>query len=141
MVGGGGGAYRRSDTNPQGGTTVGYAGATVVTWRGRQPGVSAEQGLGVLASALAYYDDLATSGRITGYRVYSSSQSDRGMLIVEGPLDDLVGLGIEATTLKFLAQAHNVVQDVQVEHFAGGSAEDATSFYLAGLQSVQEAGL
>ena len=120
---------------------MGYRGATVISWSGARAGVAPEAGMGVLASSLAYYDGLAKSGRISGYRVYGGTQSSAGMLVVEGELDVLVALAVETDSLKYLAQAHSVVADVRVEHFAGGSAEDATTYYLHGLQAVQEAGL
>ena len=120
---------------------MGYKGATVVSWGGPLAGVATEQSLGVLASSLAYYDNLAKTGRISGYRVYGSTQSVDGMLIIEGELSELMALAVETETLKYLAQAHSVVQNVRVEHFAGGSAEEATSYYLAGMQAIQEAGL
>jgi hypothetical protein len=116
-------------------------GALVITWGGPQPGVGVAKGLEVFAKALGYYDELAKEGRIAGYRVFASTASARGMLTIEGELSQLASVQIATESTKLLAIASAVVQDMRVELFAGGSADDATQYYMTAFQALTEAGL
>ena len=116
-------------------------GALVITWGEGQPGVGIAKGLEVFAKSLGYYDELAKEGRIAGYRVYASTSSSRGMITIEGELAQLASIQIETESLKLLAVASGVVQNVNAELFAGGSADDATQYYMTAFQALTEAGL
>ena len=116
-------------------------GAVVITWGESQPGVTGDQGMGVFAEALGFYDALAKQGRITGYRVYGSTGRSAGMLVVEGEIDELAKIQTEQETLKQLALGCAVVQDLRTELFIGGSPDDVTQYYVSGLEAVKDAGL
>jgi hypothetical protein len=116
-------------------------GAMIITWGESQPNVSSDQGLGVFAKALEYYDGLAKVGRISGYRVYSSTRRSAGTIIVEGELSELAKIQCEEESFKQLALGSAVVQDVDVELCVGGSPDDVTSFFTTGIQAITEAGL
>lgn len=116
-------------------------GATIISWGNNRVGVPIAKGLEVLAAALGYYDGLVKEGRITGYRVYGPTTRIGGYLIIEGALSELAAINVETASLKLVAQAGMVVEDLRIELTAGGSADDATSFYLAGMEAAAEAGL
>src|SRR6476619_700164 len=120
---------------------MGERGAAVISWGGQQPGVPNNKGLEVFAKALGYYDELAKEGRITGYRVFASTTRSKGILVIEGDVNELAKINLETQSLQLLALADAVVQDVEVDIYRGGSADDATQYYLTGLQAVQEMGL
>jgi hypothetical protein len=103
--------------------------------------VSSTKGLGVFAEALAYYDGLQKEGRISGYRVYTSTTRSHGTLIIEGELGTLAQIGTEAESLKQLALGAAVVENLNVELCMGGNADDVSQFYATTLQAVQEKGL
>src|SRR3954452_23941885 len=109
-------------------------GAAVITWGEPQPGVPNTKGLEVFAKALGYYDGLAKSGRISGYRTYASTSRSRGILVIEGEVQELAKINVETESLQLLALASAVVQDVEVDIYVGGTADDATQFYLTSLQ-------
>ena len=114
-------------------------GAIIITWGPNR--VAPATAMGVLAKSLAFYDEAVKDGRATGYRVYASTARMGGQLVLEGRLDDLARLQVETESLNLLAQAGQVVEDLRVELYAGGSADDATGYYLSGMQAMQEAGL
>ena len=117
-------------------------GAIVVRWGNGRTNIQITQGMGVLAGALAHYDQLQKDGRITGYRVYASvTGTTTGMLIIEGKLDELAKLLVDSDNLKQQVLGSVVVEDLDVQLMAGGSADDATTYYVTGLSHVQEAGL
>ena len=117
-------------------------GAIVVRWGNNRTNVPATQGMGVLAGALAHYDELQKAGRISGYRIYASvTGTSTGMLVIEGKLDELTKLLIDNENLKHQLLGSLVVDDLDVQLMAGGSADDATTYYVTGLGYAQEAGL
>jgi hypothetical protein len=116
-------------------------GAIIITWGKIRSGIAPATSMGVLAKSLAYYDQAVKDGRASGYRVYASTQRMGGQLVIEGELASLSALEIDSESLKLLAQAGQVVDDLRVELMAGGSADDATTYYLTGLAAMQEAGL
>ena len=116
-------------------------GAMIITWGESQPGVSPDQGMGVFAKALDYYDGLAKAGRISGYRVYASTRRNAGSIIVEGELTALAQIQCEAESFRQLALGAAVVQDVDIELCVGGSADDVADFFSTGISAITEAGL
>jgi hypothetical protein len=116
-------------------------GAMIITWGEPQPNVSSDQGMGVFGKALAYYDGLEKTGRISGYRVYASTRRNHGSIIVEGELSTLAQIQCEEESLKQLALGSAVVQDVDVELCVGGSPDDVAQFFATGIQAVTEAGI
>lgn len=116
-------------------------GAIVISWGTNRSGVPVTKAMEVLATTLGYYDSLVKEGRATGYRVYGSTARIGGYLIIEGKLSELAAISVETESLKLLAKAGMVVEDLELELMAGGSADDVTGFYLEGIASMQEAGL
>ena len=115
-------------------------GAMIITWGEGQPNVTTEQGMGVFAKALDYYDGLAKTGRISGYRVYASTRRNFGTIVVEGELSTLAQIQCEDESLKQLALGSAVVQNVDVELCIGGSPDDVTQFFTNSIQAITEAG-
>lgn len=116
-------------------------GAMIITWGETQPNVPTDQGLGVFAKALEYYDGLAKTGRISGYRCYASTQRSAGSIVIEGELSTLAQIQCEEESMKQLALGAAVVQDLEVELCVGGSADDVTAYYTTSIQALTEAGL
>ena len=117
-------------------------GAIVVRWGNSRTNVQIAQGMGVLGGALAHYDTLQKDGKITGYRVYAAvTGMTTGMLVIEGKLDELAKLLVDSENLKHQLLGSLVVEDLDVQLMAGGSPDDATTFYVTGLGLAQEAGL
>lgn len=116
-------------------------GAMIITWGEPRPGVPNSKGLEVFATALGYYDELQKEGRISGYRVYASTQRDHGVLVIEGELRELAQIQCEDESMKQLALGGAVVQQLDVELCVGGSADDVTGFYTTAVTALAEAGL
>jgi hypothetical protein len=95
----------------------------------------------VFAKSLAWYDELAKTGRITGYRVYGSLTRAHGMTVAEGDTAELAKIISEPQATTLLALASAVVQDVRTEIFVGGSPDDVVGFYTRTLEAITEAGL
>ena len=114
-------------------------GAIILSWGNTK--VPPATAMGVLAKSLAFYDQAVKDGRATGYRVYASTARMAGQIVLEGKLDELAKLQVESESLKLLAVAGQVVEDLRVELAAGGSADDVSAFYMTGIQAMQEAGL
>jgi hypothetical protein len=116
-------------------------GAMIITWGESRPGVTADQRMGVFAKALEYYDELAKSGRISGYRVYASTRRNHGSIVVEGELSTLAQIQCEEESLKQLALGTAVVENVDVERCIGGSPDDVAQLFATTIQAVADAGL
>jgi hypothetical protein len=116
-------------------------GAIVISWGTNRSGVPVTKAMEVLATSLAYYDGLVKEGRISGYRTYGSTARLGGQLVIEGALAELAAISVETESLQLLAKAGMVVEDLRTELMAGGSPDEITSYYLEGMQAMQEAGL
>ena len=117
-------------------------GSIIISWGAgkRDPGIN--KGLEVFAKALAYYDEQVKTGRVSGYRVYASiTGKQTGMLVVEGAIAELTKLMVETDNLKLLAAGTEVVEDLDIQLMAGGSADDVMQYIGLGLESIQENGL
>ena len=122
--------------------TMNYGGAIVVSWGGPKAGVDPAKGLGALAGALGFYDQMQKEGRITGYRVYSTASGTfGGMLVIEGQVQELAKLLVDSENQKHRALGSAVVDNLDVQLYVGGSADDVTQFVLTGMQAIQEAGI
>jgi hypothetical protein len=116
-------------------------GAIVISWGTNRSGVPVTKAMEVLATSLAYYDGLVKDGRVSGYRTYGSTSRIGGQLVIEGTLAELAAISVETESLQLLAKAGMVVEDLRTELMAGGSPDEITSYYLEGMQAMQEAGL
>lgn len=120
---------------------MGQRGALVTSWGAGRPGVPTAKGMEVFGEALGWYDELAKSGRISGYRVYGSITSDRGMIVAEGDAGELAKLSTESESIKHLALAAAVVDDVESSVFIGGSVDDVMGYYTTAVEAVNAKGL
>jgi hypothetical protein len=120
---------------------MGQRGALVTTWGAGRSGVPTAKGMEVFSEALGWYDDLAKTGRISGYRVYGSINRDEGMLIAEGDAAELAKLTTEPESIKHLALAAAVVDDVKIQVFIGGGVDDIMGMYTTAVEAVNAAGL
>jgi len=120
---------------------MGQRGALVTSWGAGRPGVPTAKGMEVFGEALGWYDELAKTGRITGYRVYGSVNSDRGMIIAEGDAADLARLSTESESLKYLALASAVVDDVESSVYIGGGVDDVMGYYTTAVEAINAKGL
>lgn len=116
-------------------------GALVTTWGAGRAGTSPGKGMEVFGKALSLYDELAKEGRITGYRVYASTNRDAGMLVAEGDATELARITTEPQSTTLLALAAAVVDDVRIEVCIGGSPDDVVGFYTRAIDAMNEVGL
>ena len=116
-------------------------GAIVVSFGSNRAGVAPSTVMEVLARALAYCDALAKECRVASFRTYASTSRIGGQLLIEGALSTLAAISVEPESLKLLAQAGAVVDDLRVELMWGGSPDDVTGYYLEAVLAMQEAGL
>ena len=110
----------------------------VVSWQGTRQ-VPQEQTLGVLATVLGYWDEREKDGDIAGYRLYGSTHGDaNGLMIIEGKLDKLAALSVHSESLRLLAKAGTVVENLSTKIYAGGSVDDATQYFMNGMAAAAE---
>lgn len=96
-------------------------GAVVFRWGAPVPGREG-LALAVLERFLQWCDDLAKSGRIHGHEEWMSiTGGPGGLLIMTGPLDDLLILQAEDDALRLRQEATLVVTNFEVQVYAGGS--------------------
>jgi hypothetical protein len=116
-------------------------GAMLTSWGAARPGVAPAKAMEVFAKALGWYDELAKEGRISGYRVYSSTSRDAGLVIAEGTTEELAKLGTEEQATTLLALASAVVEDVRTELLIGGNPDDVVGFYVRAIDALAKFGL
>jgi hypothetical protein len=116
-------------------------GAMLTTWGAARPGVPSAKGMEVFAKALAWYDELAKEGRISGYRVYASINRDAGCVIAEGSTAELARISTEEPATTLLALAAAVVDDVRIELLVGGNPDDVVGYYMQGVEALERFGL
>jgi hypothetical protein len=96
-------------------------GAVVFRWGAPVPG---REGLAlqVFESFLQWADDLAKTGRIHGHEEWMSvTGRPGGLMVVTGPLDDLLALQGEDDTLRLRQEAALAVSDFDLQVYAGGT--------------------
>ena len=116
-------------------------GAMIITWRNQRAGVPPDKGMEVFGESLTFYDELAKEGRIAGYRVFASTTSARGQLVIEGELGELARIMTSTESTRLLAKASAVVDDVHVDLCIGGPVDDVTGYYTRSIEAVKELGL
>ena len=116
-------------------------GAMIITWGTQRAGVPAGKGMEVFGESLTYYDELAKEGHITGYRTYASTTRDRGTLVIEGELEQLARMLTSMESIRLLAKASAVIEDVEVDLCVGGSVDDITGHYTRALEAIGELAL
>lgn len=112
-------------------------GAIVFTWgapvRGREI-----QGVEVFGSALEYYEELSKEGRIIAHREYFSTDTNGGMMIVEGFLSELHQLIQEDPFLRLQQRASAIVEDFRSSIVAGGSDQTVQQMVTMYTETLAE---
>ena len=104
-------------------------GALIVSWGANVPGREAK-GLEVFSKALAHFDALAKSGRIHGHKEYIALTGNvdklAGVMVIEGPVDELLKLQTEEDTRTLLIEAASIAKDFTATITAGGDEQTLT---------------
>jgi hypothetical protein len=104
-------------------------GALIVTWGSNIPGREAK-GLEVFGKALAYFDELAKKGRIHGHKEYitltGNADQLAGLMLVEGPVEELVKLQTEEATRALLIEGASITKNFTATVAAGGDEQTLT---------------
>jgi hypothetical protein len=96
-------------------------GAMMIRWGANIPGREAV-GLDVFNSAINRFETMTKEGRIHGHREFISlTGRDGGFALLEGEVEELTKILAEEDTLRLNAQASAVVEDFEVQTFAGGT--------------------
>ena len=96
-------------------------GAVVFRWGAPVPG---REGLAlqVFERFLEWGDELAKSGRIHSHEEWMSvTGRPGGLMVVTGPLDELLALHAEDTVLRLRQEAALAVTDFELQVYAGGT--------------------
>jgi hypothetical protein len=111
-------------------------GATVIRWGASIPGREAK-GLEVFATSIERFEGYAKQGRIHGHKEFLALDGKvGGFMIVEGEVEELQKIALEPETLALNVQAAAIVQDFEIQLYAGGtdkSVQDLIGTYLGGL--------
>jgi hypothetical protein len=96
-------------------------GAVVFRWGAPIPGREG-LALGVFERFLQWCDDLAKSGRIHSHEEWMSiTGGPGGLLVMTGPLDELLALQTEDEALRLRQEAALAVTDFHMQIYAGGT--------------------
>ena len=106
-------------------------GAIIISWgtpvRGREM-----QSLDVFGRALAYWDEQAKEGRIHGHHEYfavtGNATERQGTMVIEGDLEELARLMIDDENTRLLAQASNIVENLDTSLCEANSDEAITRY-------------
>jgi hypothetical protein len=106
-------------------------GAIIITWgtpvRGREM-----QSLDVFGRSLAYWDEKAKEGRIHGHHEYfaiSGNATERsGTMVIDGDLEELARLMIDQDNTRLLAEASQIVENLDTELCEANSDEAITRY-------------
>jgi hypothetical protein len=114
-------------------------GAVLIRWGANLPGREA-MGLEVFGRAIGRFEELTRQGRVHGHRAFFSVTGfDGGFMLVDGDLDELMRILGEDETLHLNAQAAAIVEDFEIQAFAGGTDHSVARLmnsYTAGLASL-----
>jgi hypothetical protein len=104
-------------------------GAVIITWGGSIPGREAKA-LEVFGKALAYFDELAKSGRVHGHKEYISLTGNvddvAGTMVIDGALDELLKVQTEERTRVLLGEASTICKSFTVRLAVGGDEQSLT---------------
>ena len=115
-------------------------GAIHISWKASIPGREAK-GLEVFGSAIARFEGLAKQGRIHAHQEYFAvTGAEGGFMIVTGELAELLKITAEPETLALNAQAAAIVQNFEIQVFAGGSDQSIQELVTNYSQSLQQIG-
>ena len=115
-------------------------GAVVIRWGANVPGREAK-GLEVFGNAVARFEGFAKSGRISSHKeFFSLTGTDGGFMMVEGAVSELMAILAEDDTMKLNAQAAAIVEDFEIQVYAGGDDQTVQSVMGSYVGSLQEIG-
>jgi hypothetical protein len=115
-------------------------GATVIRWGSGIPGREAS-GLDVFGKAVAHMEELAKQGRIHSHKeFFALTGRDGGFMIAEGEIEELLRIAAEPETLALNAKAAAIVQDFEVQVYAGGSDQAIQELVGNFVTSLSEIG-
>jgi len=114
-------------------------GCVVIRWGASIPGRETK-GLEVFGKAIERFEGLAKQGRVSSHHEYISlTGRDGGFMLVDGAVDELLKIVTEPETLQLNAQAAAIVEDFELQVYAGGtdnSIKELIGTYTTGLQAI-----
>ena len=114
-------------------------GATVIRWGAGIPGREAT-GLDVFGGAVTRMEELAKQGRIHSHKeFFALTGRDGGFMICEGEVEELLRIAAEPETLTLNAKAAAIVQDFEIQVYAGGSdqaIQELIGNYMTSLSEI-----
>ena len=118
-------------------------GAIVYTWGGPVRGREAK-GLETFGEAVERFEGLAKQGRIHAHKEYlavtGNSGRVSGFMIVEGQLEELLKLQTEPEQQELMIKANAIVENFNVQVFAGGTdatIQERMGTYVQTLQGLE----
>jgi hypothetical protein len=114
-------------------------GAVVIRWGANIPGREMKS-LDVFGKAVERFEQLAKSGRIHGHKEYIAlTGTAGGFMIAEGEVEELQKIMIEPETLALNTKAESIVEDFEIQLYAGGSdkaMQDLIGTYMTSLTEL-----
>jgi len=118
-------------------------GALIITWGGNVPGREAK-GLEVFGKALAYFDELAKTGRVHGHKEYISLTGNidevAGTMVVEGSVEELLKIQAEEKTRFLLTEGALISKNFTARVSVGGDEQTLTKEITLYTQTLQGLG-
>jgi hypothetical protein len=115
-------------------------GCVLIRWGAGVAGREAK-GLDVFGKAVARFEEYAKQGRVHGHREYFAlTGGSGGFMIIDGEVEELSRILTEEETIRLNAQAEAIVQDFQIQLFAGGTDQATQQLMGSYVQSLQEIG-
>jgi len=118
-------------------------GALIITWGGSVPGREAK-GLEVFGKALAYFDELAKTGRVHGHKEYVSLTGNidevAGTMVVEGSVEELLKIQAEEKTRVLLTEGALISKNFTARVSIGGDEQTLTKEITLYSQTLQGLG-
>jgi hypothetical protein len=118
-------------------------GALIITW-GRNPAGREAKSLEVFGKALAYFDELAKSGRIHSHKEFISLTGNfskvAGTMVVEGSVEELLKIQVEERTRVLLTEGALIADNFTVQVAVGGDEQTLTKEIGLYTQTVQGLG-
>lgn len=115
------------------------AGAVKISWGTSIPGREAKS-LDVFGAAVARFEELAKSGRIHSHQEYFAlSGRAGGFMLATGDVEELQKIMAEPETISLNAKAETIVDDFQIDLYAGGTdqaVQEMMGSYMGALQEL-----
>lgn len=114
-------------------------GCVMVRWGASIPGRETK-GLEVFGKAIERFEQLTKQGRVHGHQEYFAlTGRDGGFMLVQGPMEEILKLTAEPETLTLNAQAASIVEDFEIQIYAGGSdqtVQELVGNYMSSMQGL-----